>query len=97
PLRRFRAGRLSELFCGGVVNELTRHAEAVLLAERVPILNVTHFRLRSTLSPLFYQYRSLEVFDVWTNDLLRNYAISTIQSSNFILALLALCAVPFLV
>jgi len=80
-----------------VINELTKPAEAVLLAERVPILNVTHFRLRSTLSPLFYQYRSLEVFDVWTNDLLRNYAISTIQSSNFILALLALCAVPFLV
>ena len=80
-----------------MINELTKPAEAVLLAERVPILNVTHFRLRSTLSPLFYQYRSLEVFDVWTNDLLRNYAISTIQSSNFILALLALCAVPFLV
>ena len=43
----------------GVINELTKPAEAVLLAERVPILNVTHFRLRSTLSPLFYQYRSL--------------------------------------
>ena len=49
------------------------------------------------MSALFYQYRSLEVFDVWTNDLLRNYAISTIQSPNLILALLALCAVPFLV
>src|SRR5262245_28091573 len=46
---------------------------------------------------MFYQYRILEVFDVWTNDLLRNYAISTIQSPNLILALLALCAVPFLV
>jgi hypothetical protein len=34
---------------------------------------------------------------VGTNDLLRNYAISTIQSPNLILALLALCAVPFLV
>jgi hypothetical protein len=43
----------------GVINELTQPAEAVLLAERVPILNVTHFRLRSTLSSLFYQYRSL--------------------------------------
>ena len=81
----------------GVINELTKPAEAVLLAERVPILDVTHFRLRSTLSPLFYQYRSLEVFDVWTNDILRNYAVSTIQSPNLILALLALCAVPFLV
>src|SRR5262249_19757579 len=53
--------------------------------------------LRSALSPLFYQYRRLEVFDVWSNDLLGNYAISTIQSPNLILALLALCAVPFLV
>jgi hypothetical protein len=73
----------------GVIYELTKPA--------VPIYSVTHFRLRSALNPLFYQYRSLEVFDVWTNDLLRNYAISTIQSPNLILALLALCAVPFLV
>jgi MFS family permease len=79
----------------GVIYELTKPAEPALLAARVPM--VTHLRLRSALSPLFYQYQSLEVFDVWTNDLLRNYAISTIQSSNFILALLALCAVPFLV
>jgi hypothetical protein len=63
----------------------------------VPIYSVTHLRLRSALSPLFYQYRSLDVFDVWTNDDLRIYAISTIQSLNLILALLALCAVPFLV
>ena len=73
----------------GVIYELTKPA--------VPIYSVTHLNLRSALSPLFYQYRSLEVFDVWTNDLLRNYAISTIQSPNLILALLALCAVPFLV
>jgi MFS family permease len=81
----------------GVINELTKPAEAMLIAERVPILNLTHFRLRSALSPLFYQYRSLEVFDVWTNDLLRNYAISIIQTPHLILASLALCAVPFLV
>jgi hypothetical protein len=73
----------------GVTYELTKPA--------VPIYSVTHLSLRSALSPLFYQYRSLEVFDVWTNDLLRNYAISTIQSPNLFLALLALCAVPFLV
>jgi hypothetical protein len=73
----------------GVIYELTKPA--------VPIYSVTHLRLRSALSPLFYQYRSLEVFDVWTNDDLRIYAISTIQSLNLILALLALCAVPFLV
>ena len=73
----------------GVIYELTKPA--------VPIYSVTHLHLRSALSALFYQYRSLEVFDVWTNDLLRNYAISTIQSPNLILALLALCAVPFLV
>ena len=73
----------------GVIYELTKPA--------VPVFTVTHLRLRAALSPLFYQYRSLEVFDVWTNDLLRNYAISTIQSPNLILALLALCAVPFLV
>jgi hypothetical protein len=81
----------------GVINELTKPAEAMLIAERVPILNLSHFRLRSALSPLFYQYRSLEVFDVWTNDLLRNYAISIIQTPHLILASLALCAVPFLV
>jgi hypothetical protein len=73
----------------GVIYELTKPA--------VPIYSVTHLDLRAALSPLFYQYRSLEVFDVWANDLLRNYAISTIQSPNLILALLALCAVPFLV
>jgi hypothetical protein len=73
----------------GVTYEVTKPA--------VPIYSVTHLRLRSALSPLFYQYRSLEVFDVWTNDDLRMYAISTIQSLNLILALLALCAVPFLV
>ena len=73
----------------GVIYELTKPA--------VPIYSVTHLNLRSALSALFYQYRSLEVFDVWTNDLLRNYAISTIKSPNLILALLALCAVPFLV
>jgi MFS family permease len=74
----------------GVIFELTKPA--------VPIYDiVTHLRPRSALGALFYQYRSLEVFDVWTNDLLRNYAISTIQSPNLILALLALCAVPFLV
>jgi hypothetical protein len=73
----------------GVIYELTKPA--------VPIYSVTDLRLRSALSALFYQYRSLEVFDVWTNDLLRNYAISIIQSPNLILALLALCAVPFLV
>ena len=72
-----------------MIYELTKPA--------VPVFTVTHLRLRAALSPLFYQYRSLEVFDVWTNDLLRNYAISTIQSPNLILALLALCAVPFLV
>jgi hypothetical protein len=79
----------------GVIYELTKPAEPVLLAARVPM--VTHLRLRSALSALFYQYQSLEVFDAWTNDLLRKYAISTIQSPNLILALLALCAVPFLV
>jgi hypothetical protein len=63
----------------------------------VPIYEVRHLNLRGALSPLFYQYRSLGIFDVWTNDLLRKYAISTIQSPNLILALLALCAVPFLV
>jgi MFS family permease len=73
----------------GVIYELTKPA--------VPIFSVTHPALRSAFSPLFYQYRSLEVFDVWTNDILRNYAISTIQSPNLMLALLALCAVPFLV
>jgi hypothetical protein len=73
----------------GVIYELTKPG--------VPIYSVKHLSLRSALSPLFYQYRSLEVFDVWTNDLLRNYAISTIRSPNLILALLALCAVPFLV
>jgi hypothetical protein len=73
----------------GVIYELTKPA--------VPIYSVTHLRLSSALSALFYQYRSLEVFDVWTNDILRNYAISTIQSPSLILALLALCAVPFLV
>jgi hypothetical protein len=73
----------------GVIYELTKPA--------VPIYSVTHLRLGSALSALFYQYRSLEVFDVWTNDLLRNYAISTIKSPNLILTLLALCAVPFLV
>jgi hypothetical protein len=73
----------------GVTYELTKPA--------VPIFSVTHLSLRAALSSLFYQYRSLEVFDVWTNDLLRNYAISTIQSPNLFLALLALCAVPFLV
>jgi hypothetical protein len=72
----------------GVIYELTKPA--------VPIYSVTHVHLPSALSTLFYQYRSLDVFDVWTNDLLRNYAISTIQSPNLILALLALCAVPFL-
>ena len=73
----------------GVIYELTKPA--------VPIHTVAHLHLRSALGVLFYQYRSLDVFDVWTNDLLRNYAISTIQSPNLILALLALCAVPFLV
>jgi len=73
----------------GVIYELTKPA--------VPIYSVTHLNLRAALSALFYQYRSLEIFDIWTNDLLRNYAISTIQSPNFILSLLALCAVPFLV
>jgi hypothetical protein len=78
-------------FLWGVIFELTKPA--------VPIYDiVTHLRLRSALSGLFYQYHSLlEVFDVWTNDLLRNYAISTIQSPSLILALLALCAVPFLI
>jgi hypothetical protein len=73
----------------GVMYELTKPA--------VPIYSVTHLDLRSALSPLFYQYHSLGFFDVWTNDLLRNYAISTIKSPNLILALVALCAVPFLV
>ena len=73
----------------GMIYELTKPA--------VPIHTVKHLHLRSALSALFYQYRSLDVFDVWTNDLLRNYAISTIQTPNLILALLALCAVPFLV
>jgi hypothetical protein len=74
----------------GVIFELTKPA--------MPIYDIAvHLRLRSALSALFYQYRSLEVFEFWTNDLLRNYAISTIQSPNLILTLLALCAVPFLV
>jgi hypothetical protein len=73
----------------GVTYELTKPA--------VPIYSVTHLNLRAALSPLVYQYRSLEVFAVWTNGLLRKYAISTIQSPNLILAFLALCAVPFLV
>ena len=63
----------------------------------VPIYEVRHLNLRGALSPLFYQYRSLGIFDVWTNDLLRRYAISTIQSPNLFLALLALCAVPSLI
>ena len=73
----------------GMIYELTKPA--------VPIYTVTHLNLRAALSPLFYQYRSVEVFDVWTNDLLRNYAISTMKAPNLILSLLALCAVPFLV
>src|SRR5262249_22789861 len=84
----------AEVLLWGVIYGFTTLAEP-LLAARVPM--VTHLRLRAALSPLFYQYQSLEVFDVWTNDLLRNYAISTIQTPNLILALLALCAVPFLV
>jgi hypothetical protein len=75
----------------GVIYELTKPAESV----RVPM--VTHLRLRSALSALFYQYQSLDIFDVWTHDLIRKYAISTIQSPNLILAVVALCAVPFLV
>src|SRR5262249_61136100 len=73
----------------GVIYELTKPA--------VPIYSVTHLNLRAALGVLFYQYRSLDVFDVWTNDLLRNYAVSTIQPPNLILACLALCTVPFLV
>jgi hypothetical protein len=73
----------------GVIYELTKPA--------VPVYSVIGLRPRSAIGALFYQYRSLDVFDVWTNDLLRNYAISTIQSPNLILALLALCAVPFLI
>jgi hypothetical protein len=73
----------------GMIYELTKPA--------APIYSVTHLRLPAALGALFYQYRSLEVFDVWTNDLLRNYAISTVQRPNLILACLALCAVPFLV
>lgn len=73
-----------------VIYELTKPA--------VPIYSIaTHLQPRAGLSALFYQYRSFDVFEIWTNDLLRNYAISTIPSSNLILSVLALCAVPFLV
>ena len=44
----------------GVTYELTKPA--------VPIYEVTHLRPQSALSALFYQYHSLEVFEVWTND-----------------------------
>ena len=72
----------------GTVYELTKPAN--------PVYAVTEINLRSALSALFYQYRSLEVFDVWTNDSLRNHAISTFQPINLV-TVLALCAVPFLV
>jgi len=73
----------------GTIYELTKPA--------VPIFSITHLSLRAALSALFYQYRSFNVFDVWTSDLLRNDAISTIQPPNLVLALLALCAVPSLI
>ena len=73
----------------GIAYELTK--------PEVPIYSVTHVRLSAALSSVLYQYRSLDVLSVWTNDLVRSNAISSVQSFNAILTLLALCAVPLLI
>ena len=73
----------------GVTYELTKPA--------APIFAVTHLHPQSALSALLHQYRSLEVFEVWTNEALRSHALSTVQSPMGVLTLLAFCAVALLV
>ena len=46
---------------------------------------------------MFWQYRGLEVFNVWVDELLRNQAISSVQTFNVILALILLFTISFLV
>lgn len=73
----------------GLIYELTK--------PEVPVFSVGHINLPSALSSLFYQYRSLGVFEVWTNESLRSHTLSTMEPTAVILTLLALCAVPLLV
>jgi hypothetical protein len=62
-----------------------------------PVKEVTKINNTSAFSALFYQYRNLEVFEVWTNGLLRNRAFSTWSPPDIGITLVALSTVPFLV
>jgi hypothetical protein len=67
------------------------------LKPALPVKTITEIHIPSTFSAIFYQYANLEVFDVWIHGPLREHMISTIDASDFVLTLLALCAIPFLV
>src|ERR1043166_7224990 len=62
-----------------------------------PLKEVANVHLPAILSAIFNQVRAVEVFDVWTNASLRDYAISATGARYAICAVIAICAVPFLV
>jgi hypothetical protein len=62
-----------------------------------PVKEVTNINIASAFSPLFYQYRNFEVFEVWTNGLMWNRAFSTVALPDIGLTLVALSTVPFLI
>jgi hypothetical protein len=58
---------------------------------------VSKINWRSVLSPIFYQYSNLEVFDVWLVSPLRRYAFSIIPTYALIIAaLLVLAVIPLI-
>jgi hypothetical protein len=64
-----------------------------LLEAESPYKQVTKINWRSLLSPIFYQYSNLEVFDVWLISSLRHYAFSIIPTYALIIAVLLVLAV----
>ena len=62
-----------------------------------PVKEVTTINITSIFSALYYQYRNLEIFEVWINGFLRNHAFSTLALPDIGVTFVALSTVPFLV
>jgi hypothetical protein len=68
-----------------------------LLEPESPYKQVSKVNWRSVLSPIFYQYSNLEVFDVWLISPLRQYAFSVIPTyAPIVTALLVLAVIPLI-
>ena len=57
-----------------------------------PFKSVGTINIRSVLSGIYYQYANLEVFEIWVQKPLREYALSTVQPVLLGVALLSLVA-----